>query len=48
MPQGHMIYHVLSGLICDSQKLEKSQMPHNGRMNIEIVVHFHNEILLSY
>jgi hypothetical protein len=39
MPQGHMLHYVHSGLICDSQKLETIQMPHNGRMDTENLVY---------
>jgi len=29
MPQGHMFHYVYSSLVCDSQKLETTQMFHN-------------------
>ena len=32
MPQRHMFHYVHSGLICDSQNLETTQMFHNRRM----------------
>jgi hypothetical protein len=48
MPQGHMFHYVHSGLICDDQKLETTQMSHNGRMDTENVFHLYNAILLSY
>jgi hypothetical protein len=47
-PQGHMFHNVRSGLVCDSQKLETTQMSHNRRMDLENVVHLHNGILLRY
>jgi hypothetical protein len=28
IPQGHVFYYVYSGLVCDSQKLERNQMFH--------------------
>jgi hypothetical protein len=31
MPQRHMFHYVHSGLVCDSQKLETTQMSHNRR-----------------
>ena len=46
--RGSCFYYVHSGLICNSQKLEKSHMSHYGRMDTENVVHLHNGILLSY
>jgi hypothetical protein len=48
MPQGHMFHYVLSGFVCDSQKLETNQVTPNRRMDTENVVHLHNGILLSY
>jgi hypothetical protein len=48
MLQGHMFHCVHSGLICDSQKLETTQMSHNRRMDTENVLHLHNGILFSY
>jgi hypothetical protein len=42
-----MFPYVHSGLICDSQKLETTQMSHNRRMDIEYVVHLHNGILTT-
>jgi hypothetical protein len=44
MPQGHVFHYVHSGLICDSQKLERSQMSLNRKMNAENVVKLHNRI----
>jgi hypothetical protein len=42
--QGHVLYYVLSsGLICDSQKMQTTQISHNGRMDTENVVHLHLE-----
>jgi hypothetical protein len=38
----------IEGLICDSEKLEKTQMPHKRRTDSENVVRLHNGILLSY
>jgi hypothetical protein len=35
-------------IICDSQKLETTEMSHNRRMDTENVVHLHSGILLSY
>ena len=43
-----VLHYVHSGLICDSQRLETTPMSHNGKMDTENVVHFHNKILLSY
>jgi hypothetical protein len=40
MPQGHMFQYVHSSLICDSQKLETTQMSHNRRMDTENVGSF--------
>jgi hypothetical protein len=48
MALGHMFHYIHSGLICESQKLETTQMSHNKRMDSENVIHLHNEILLSY
>ena len=39
---------VHSGLICDKQKLETTQLSHNGRMDTDNVVHLHNGILFSF
>ena len=47
MPQGHVFHYIHSNLVCDSQKLETTQMSYNRRMNTENVVHLHNQILLS-
>jgi hypothetical protein len=48
MPQGHVFHYVHSGLVCDRQKLETTQMSHDRRIDTENVVHLHNGILLSY
>jgi hypothetical protein len=40
--------HVPLCSICDSQKLETTQMSHKRRMDTENVVHLHNGILLSH
>ena len=36
MTQGLVFHYVQSGLICDSQELETTHMPHNGRLDTEI------------
>jgi hypothetical protein len=33
MPQGQVFHYVHNGLVCDSQKLETTQMSHDRRMN---------------
>jgi hypothetical protein len=48
IPQKHMLYHVDSRLICNSQKLETTQTSLNKRMNTENVVHLYNGILFSF
>ena len=48
MPQGHVFPYGHSNLVCDSQKLVPTQMPHDRRMDAENVVHLCNGILLSY
>lgn len=48
VPQGYMLHHVHSSLICNSQKLEKTQMFLNWRMDRENVVHLNNGVLFSY
>jgi hypothetical protein len=48
MSQRHVFHYVQRGLICDSQKLDKTPMSHNRRMDTENLVHLHNGILLSY
>jgi hypothetical protein len=48
MPQGQVFHYVYSSLVCDSQKLETTQMFHDRRMDTENVIHLHNGILLSY
>jgi len=45
MPHGHLLHYVYSNIICDSHKLETTQMSVNRRINTEHVVHLHNEIL---
>jgi hypothetical protein len=45
----HYVFHyVHNGLICDSQKLETTQLSHNRRNDTENAVHLHNAILFSY
>jgi hypothetical protein len=46
IPQGHIFHYVHGGLICDSHKLETTQMSQDRRMDTENVVHLHNGILL--
>jgi len=46
--QGHMLHYVHSSLIYNSQKLERTQMSLNRRMDTENVVHLHNGMLFSY
>jgi hypothetical protein len=41
MSQGQMFHYIHSGLICNSQKLETTQMFHNRRMDTENVIHLH-------
>ena len=41
-PEGQVLHYVQHGLIYNNQKLESTQMSHNGRMDIENVVHLHN------
>jgi hypothetical protein len=48
MPQRHVFHYVHSSFICDSQKLETTQISHNRRVDTENVVHLLNGILLSY
>jgi hypothetical protein len=48
MPQGHLFLYVSSDLVCESQKLETTQMSHNRRMDTENVVHLHDGVLLRY
>jgi hypothetical protein len=43
-----MFHYVHSDLVCDSQKLETTQMSHDRRMDTEKVVHLHSGIVLSY
>jgi hypothetical protein len=47
-PQGHVFHSVHSSLVCDSLKMETTQVFHNRRMETKNVVHLHNGILLSY
>ena len=42
-----MLHYVHSGLIYNSQKLERTQMSLNREMDTENVVHLHNEVLLN-
>jgi hypothetical protein len=44
---GHMFHYVHSSLIYNNQKLERTQMSLNKRMDTENVVHLHNGVLLS-
>ena len=48
MPQGHVLHCVYSGLICNRQKLESTQMSLDRRMDTENVVLLPNGILFSY
>jgi len=43
-----MLHYIHSSLIYNSQKLERTQMPFNRRIDTEDVVHLHNGVLLSY
>ena len=43
-----MLHYVHSSLTYNSQKLERTQMSLNRRMDTENVVHLHNGVLLSY
>jgi hypothetical protein len=43
-----MLHYVHSILIYNSQKLERTQMSLNRRIDAEKVVHLHNGVLLSY
>jgi hypothetical protein len=45
IPQIHCVHR---GLICESQKLETTQMSPNGKMDTENVGHLHNGIVFSY
>ena len=45
---GHMLHHVHSSLIYNSQKMKRSQMPFNRGMETESVVHLHNGVLQRY
>jgi len=40
-----MLHYVHSSLIYNSQKLERTQMPLNRKMDTENVVHLHNGVL---
>jgi hypothetical protein len=42
-----MFHYVHSELVCDSQKLETTQMSQDRRMDTENVVHLHNGTLLN-
>jgi hypothetical protein len=46
--QGHVFHYVHSSLICNSQKLETTQMSFNQRMDTENVVHLYNGTVFSY
>jgi hypothetical protein len=48
MQQGHMFPYVHSSLVCDSQKLETTQIFHSRKIDTENVLHLHNGIILSY
>jgi hypothetical protein len=43
-----MLHYVHSSLIYNSQKLERTQMSLNRGMDIEVVVHLYNGVLVSY
>jgi hypothetical protein len=43
-----MLHYVHSSLIYNSQKLEKTQMSLNRKMDTENLVHLHNGVLISY
>jgi hypothetical protein len=43
-----MLHYVLTILIYNSQKLERTQMTLNRGMDTENVVNLHNGVLLSY
>ena len=43
-----MLHYVHRSLIYNSQKLERTHMSLNKRMDTENVVHLHNGVLLSY
>jgi hypothetical protein len=43
-----MFHYGLSHLLCNTQKLETTEMSLNQWMDIENVVHLHNRILISY
>jgi hypothetical protein len=43
-----VLHYAYSGLICDSLKLETTQMSLKRRMNRENVVHLHSGTLLSF
>jgi hypothetical protein len=46
--QGSMLHYVHRSLIYNIQKLKRTQMPLNRRMDTENVVYLCNEVLLSY
>lgn len=49
MPREHVLHSVPhSGLICNSWKLETTQMSLNQKVHTENVIHLHNEILFGY
>jgi hypothetical protein len=46
--QGHRLHYVYSSLICDTKKVEITQMSHSGRMDTDNVVHLNNGMPFSY
>ena len=42
-----MLHYVHSSLIYNSQKLERTQMSLNRKMDTENVIHLHNGVILS-
>jgi len=46
-PTRTLTNYIHSSLIYNSQKLERTQMPFNRKVNTENVLHLHNEILVS-
>ena len=47
-PKAHMLHYVLCGLICNSKKLETTQISLIRRMDTENVFNLHDGILFSY
>ena len=43
-----MLEYVHNSLIYNNQKLERIQMSLNSGIDTEIVIHFHNGVLLRY